>query len=516
LVVTADDATVKGAKRAPRVAVELIALAAIVSAGVWLRLAGLSTRGLWRDDAWVALSSRVPIGTALRMGATAPGFTMIERAWIQLDPGSSWWAQQLPFALGVLGIVAMFLLARYLGLPAWLSLATAAFVALSPVTIAYSTHTKQYSTDVVAACALLGLGESARRRPGRRQLWTLAAASCVGFVISASVVVVVVGAWAMLVLTSYRNRDDRRRVVMVAAITGALCVSAGVLLYAHLSSALHLFWSQQHRFLGPSPIDTLLPRIVTITSTAIFKTPAGTEVSTAVGWVLVVVALAGLTAGSKVWSSGLAVGAAAAAAALGLIPWGTGRTDMVLYPALALLVAFGVERGVRSCARRIPAVPFEPIVASLLGVTLVLGVLRADVTHATSYPAVDARLLMKELAQHEQAGDLVFVNSTTRYPWVLQSPSRPRLAFGSGWGAGYTVISTRPDEFIAPSYAWETDYHPYRWARRATAASRLWFVGGGFPPSPHDLEYGAVLAAGWRPHEVLRATGCIAVLMTRS
>ena len=116
---------------------------------------------------------------------------------------------------------------------------------------------------------------------------------------------------------------------------------------------------------------------------------------------------------------------------------------------------------------------------------------------------------------HEQAGDLVFVSSPTRYPWVLQSPDRPRLVFGSGWGAGYTVASTRPDQFIAPSYSWEVDHRPSDWARRTTTATRLWFVGGSYPPSRHDLEYRALQAAGWRPVTILRAPGCVAVLMTR-
>ena len=494
---------------------EVVGLAVIVVAGVWLRLAGVTSHGLWRDDAWVALSSRVSIGTALRMGATAPGFTLVERAWILLDPGSSRWAQVLPVALGAVGIVTMFGLARYLGLSAWLSVATAAFVAFSPVTITYSTHVKQYSIDLVLACVLMALGEAARRQPGRRWLGALAVGSCVGLVISASVVVVIIGVWSMLLLASRRDRRRRRRVVMAGALTGAACASVGLLLYSHLSSALHLFWSQQHRFLEATPVDRFVPRLVTIASTAVFKAQSGPGVSTWVGIALVVVALIGATAGSRVWSSALALAAALTAAVLGLIPWGTGRTDEAVYPALALLIAFGVERLARVAADRAPAVPVEPIVAVVIGAVLTLGMLRADVEHPAVYPAVDARLLMTEVAAHEHAGDLVFLSSSTRYPWVLQSPDRPRLVFGSGWGAGYTVTSTRPDEFIAPSYSWEIGYRPGQWARRTTTATRLWFVGGGFPPSRHDLEYRAIVAAGWRPVTVLRAAGSVAVLMTR-
>ena len=148
--------------------------------------------------------------------------------------------------------------------------------------------------------------------------------------------------------------------ILAGAITAVSCAAVGLALYAHLSSSLHLFWSQQHRFLEVTPVHTFVPRLATMASTAVAQDPDRTRLlETWVGIVLMVVALVGLTAGAKVWSSGLALAAALAAAALGLIPWGTGRTDMVLYPALALLVAFGVERIVAAAAERVPAVPVE-------------------------------------------------------------------------------------------------------------------------------------------------------------
>ncbi len=495
--------------------IEVVSLVAIVVVGLWLRLPGASSRGLFRDDAWVAMTSRVSLGTALRMAATAPGFTLIERTWILLDPGSSAWAQLLPVALGVVGIVAMFVLARYLGLSAWLALATSAFVAFSPVVVTYSTHVKEYSLDLVLACALLGLGEAARRQPGRRRLGALAAVSCVALVLSASVVVIIGGVWAMLLAASYRDRRRRQRVLVVGAITAAVCAGVGLVFYTHLSPNLNLYWSQQHRFLEVRPTHRLVTQLASMASTAVLKTPATPRLSTWVGIVVSLVALAGLTAGAKVWSSGLALSAALGAAGLGLIPWGSGRTDEVLYPALALLLAFGVERLVRALVRRVPSAPVEAILAVVVGLALTAGMLRGDIVHREHYPAFDAKLLMTEVAARQHPGDLIYVSSASRYPWALQSRDRPRLVFGSGWGAGYTVVSTRADQFLAPSYSWEVGYRPTEWAQRTTQAQRLWFVGGGYPPSRHDREYQAMLAAGWRPVSVLHAPGCVAVLMAR-
>jgi hypothetical protein len=79
---------------------DLGALAAVTALGLWLRAQGLSDVGLWRDDAWVALTSRVDVATAWRMGVTAPGFTLVERAWILVHPGSSRWDQLLPLVHG--------------------------------------------------------------------------------------------------------------------------------------------------------------------------------------------------------------------------------------------------------------------------------------------------------------------------------------------------------------------------------------------------------------------------------
>ena len=94
----------------------------------------------------------------------------------------------------------------------------------------------------------------------------MAVASCVGLVISASVVVVIVGRVG-------DAADDvvggiatvECRCITVGAITAVSCAAVGLaLFYAHLSTALHLFWSQQHRFLEATPVHRFVPRLVTM------------------------------------------------------------------------------------------------------------------------------------------------------------------------------------------------------------------------------------------------------------
>src|SRR5665811_1046638 len=70
----------------------------------WLRMAGLSSGSFYRDDAWVALTHRVPWHVAIHMVGTAPGFVLFERFWTSLTAPSTWWAQLPSFAVSILAI----------------------------------------------------------------------------------------------------------------------------------------------------------------------------------------------------------------------------------------------------------------------------------------------------------------------------------------------------------------------------------------------------------------------------
>ena len=63
-----------------------VILLVLVGAGTAMRAQGLTTLGLYRDDAWADMSSRVGIGTAWHMWVTAPGFFFLERSFIGLHP----------------------------------------------------------------------------------------------------------------------------------------------------------------------------------------------------------------------------------------------------------------------------------------------------------------------------------------------------------------------------------------------------------------------------------------------
>ena len=71
----------------------------------WLRWDRLGASGLYLDDAWVAISTRVHgISDLLRIGYTSPGFILfLVRPWARVFGSSVTSLQLLPFLLGIIG-----------------------------------------------------------------------------------------------------------------------------------------------------------------------------------------------------------------------------------------------------------------------------------------------------------------------------------------------------------------------------------------------------------------------------
>ena len=149
----------------------IVALLVITIVGAVIRAKSFANTGLVPDDAWVALSSRVGLGTARHMWVTAPGFGLVERTWMVLGPSTTWWYQLPPFVFGVAAVPAIFCLARYFKLGRCSALALAVVVYASPTCVTYSTRVKEYPVDFLLSCLLIALAEAARRRPARDSLF---------------------------------------------------------------------------------------------------------------------------------------------------------------------------------------------------------------------------------------------------------------------------------------------------------------------------------------------------------
>jgi hypothetical protein len=463
------------------------------------------------------MSARVGLGTAWHMWVTAPGFFSLERSWILLHPNSTVWDQIPPLILGIAAIPATFALTRYFRFPRWICLGAALAVSVSPTGIIYSTRLKEYGADFLLACLLLALGEAARRRPDRRELLSLSVATVCSFAVSASTLPVLLGVWLALGLTTWarRRRGGGRRflVAAVPAVVGCLLVDA--VFYRHISPVIRRdFIGYYFVFTSPRAFISGAASILVNLYGHLVGVLGGGRLGPPLLFVVVsVLLLLGLRARRDMAGPALGIGAALVACALGVIPLGTGRTDEILYPALLLLIASALEalgRSVTGRDRTIAARVVFAAVGALLVTALVLGGINVD----NRYPATDARALASALERAMKPGDHVVVDELMRYPWAYDEDNPLRLEFGGNWSTGFTVISTQPRVFIAPSEYYEGGSDPTAWTRHMASFTRLWFVET--PPLQLSPFYSSLRQAGWRPVATIRATGCAAILLERT
>jgi hypothetical protein len=492
------------------------ALTAIVLLGAVLRMRGLTTRGLWRDDAWVALSSRVGIGTAWHMWVTAPGFSLLERTWICLHPGATWWDQIPMLLVGLAAVPVTYLLARLFRFDNGLSLGMALVVAVSPTCVVYSSRLKEYGADFLLACLLLALTESARRQPHWRSFLWLAAASVVSFASSASTLPVIVGCWLALGVIVVSSRGAVRRLLAFGAATAVLCAAVAAVFYRHISPALRRFWGDDYISLHtPAALIHSTWLAVLRLYQHLTGFPGSAPVDVTIGVVcLTVLLLLGLRRRAML-APALVVATAFIASAFGQIPLGTGRTDEVLYPALLLLFAAGIHVAQERAARVLHGSEWGKMVGRVGG-ALVLVLLIVFAMRATNptYPGTDTARLASALSHEMQPGDHIVVGELMRYSWAYDEEPSVRVVFGPDWSTGFSVASTSPDTFIVPSEYYEGGSKPAAWAASMSRFHRIWFVET--PPLNLNPTYEALVDDGWRRVTTIAAPGCSAILLERS
>jgi hypothetical protein len=499
-----------------RASLPWFALAGIVAIGAALRSRGFTSFGLWRDDAWVAMLSRVGIGKAAHMGVTAPGFYLLERSWILLHPGSTWWDQIPPFTLGVACIPALFLLCRYFKLETWICLFSALIVSLSPICVIYSTRLKEYQSDFLLACALLAAAEAARRRLTPRRLGTLVAISVVAFFLSAATMEIIGGVWLSLIILAAVEHRRTTRVLGAAAAAAALCLVPFTLFYRHIPPPDKVGWDGF--YILPHSLGTLLSS----THFVLFNLYAkmiGTSGTYAlenflVFWGVTGLVLVGATRSRAMLGPALVAATALIACGLGIVPLGAGRVDEVLYPGLLLLMGAGLHRIGRAVTLLVPDATLRHGLAAVLGVCAAGSLVIGSASFDPVYPATDTQALAAQISHNMRPGDHVVVDELMRYPWALYEDRHLDVKFGQDWAAGFTVVSTQPSVFIAPSEVYEGGSHPVAWAAAMAGYTRLWFVET--PPLQLSPLYAALRRDGWRPVRVLHATGCAAILLQRS
>lgn len=507
-----------------------------VGVGAVLRVQGLTRTDLWFDDAWAAISQRTSFSQAIHLTQTTPGWSLAERQWNLLDPGSSTWAQIPQLVCGIAAIAAFAALLRWWGTPRWAQVLGTIVLAVSPAAVTYSTRVKEYMADLLLSMLLLTLAERWRRSDGSTTTrWQLAlGVAFIPFVSATLLSITAAVAAACVGETLFRRRFRWSSLLVPASAVGGLAV-LDVVWLRHLTGSLKsellgdgylVNYTSLHRFVHSAQVIGAglaqhlfgLPYNINRADHAIHPV--------LLVWSLVVeVALVMLVARPLVrsWRSrtldplavaALTVAVAMVTAVLDVEPLGHGRTDLYLYPCLVLLLIDAV-RAVRwrGHATVLGRVGFTAALAGMACVALL---------QPLGYPARDLKTPVRALlATHLPATTAIVLSPWNAYTWALDELTPTRIVTKAPlfqWSAGFHIQSEQRNVIIS------TNYFLPDWTFPLLHRSfdRIWYVGTTVGANdPHvlhpnallvDRELRYLLRSGWRETGVVRrATGIVLV-----
>lgn len=153
----------------------LLLVALVVLAGA-LRLPGIARDGMWSDECatatWAALPYREVLAAA---GADnhAPLFFLLEKLPISALGQTEFAARLLPALLGLVAVIAVFMLGRRSHTPGT-GLLAAFLLAISPMHVHYSREARDYALLMVLVVLAFAAAEAVRRRGTRQDVAVLA------------------------------------------------------------------------------------------------------------------------------------------------------------------------------------------------------------------------------------------------------------------------------------------------------------------------------------------------------
>jgi hypothetical protein len=443
-----------------------------VAVAVLLRFGPLGPPSLWLDDAWPALVTRVPWREVHVVGLTSSGYSAVLKAWLHLSGFSELHAQIPAFVFGVLGPAAVYITARRMALRSLPAVIAGVIVLVSRDHIVYSSRVKQYTLDALLATAVIYLAYAVIQDPqSARRWWRLVVMAAVATAASSLVVTTVVGALLAAAIAALRQPGrtlrQRARLVGYALVTYGVFAVAWYLvaLRSHINPSLKRYWAAFYIRLDthfPRDLGEALLRVAHGMSTA----PSGVGLAVLIASAIVVVRkrpdLAVLLVTPIV--------VAALLATLQLAPLGAGRTDLNLYPALALLVGVAVSE--------LPNLFRASHMVTVVIAVLILLAIIATVRPAPAYPIEDMRAASAYLEANARPSDEVLVYWAGRYPFALYARSWPlQIDPSRDTAEGFEVRVQRPNLYVLADHS--TDHGAYAsvLASLTRNQSRVWFIG---------------------------------------
>lgn len=388
---------------------------ALAAGSAALRWGMLDARGLNLDDAWVALVSRVSdLEQFWMVSVQAPGFTGLLKLWFLLFDFSDATAQRLSWALGVAGPLALYGGLRWAAFPPLVAFAAGAMLATSPVHVAMSGRVKQYTLDAFCASVLVAAALrllDAERSAARWRAFVVTAA--IVSVLSTPCAISAAAALGALWLLRAVPRPDVRQVAVRPSLVLALVLGAWALLvWPSVNPALVGYWSDFYL-----ATDGGLAEWARRAGSALRAIVSGLHASPlnlALLAVASLVAAAVQPIASAVLLAPLVLSFTLSAGRM--LPVGTGRTDVFLYPWLAALVAVAL----RSVGRRLPAVTV--VAAAAIAIAPLI-----SAREPARYPSEDVAPLVATVEHEIRDGDLVVLNDGAAFAFPLYSRWPVRL-----------------------------------------------------------------------------------------
>jgi len=469
-----------------------LAFLLVVLFGAWTRISGFSKHELWFDDAWVAVPGRVPISEAVHMVNTTPLFSLFMRQWMIWGSDQTWWLQLPAFVTGLMAIVAVYRLIKYFNFGETLSLLGALVIAASPIVIDYSSHLKQYNLDIIFTSLILWLAERWRRNHSMRGAVELALASSLALLTSASTIVVVAPVLAVAAISAWRQRARRTEIVVLGGLVGATFVLEWMVWLSHLSHGLYVGWRHRGYLLDTSNLHRFVFSLQTMGSQFFHWmlamptghrpdpdhhiTVLGLTISATAALVLVALVAPSIwqfirrpfAEQSPFLAPALALSFSALLALVRRSPFGGGRTDEVIYPALLLLVASAFMTLAPRVRQRFALAPRVLVVASVIALSFV------GLTNRSHYPAIDIKSPVAQMEAVRLGSDGVVIDPWLGFTWAAAdlphfTVSREKSFFD--WSQGFHINGDATyifsENYFFPSWTYKyLDQH----------FSRLWYV----------------------------------------
>lgn len=442
---------------------------------VVLRYSPLAPWSLWRDDAWQALVIRADSWTTVaRIGQTAPGFSVLLSLWLMLTGFSSAAAQALPFLAGVAAAPLVYLLARRCGFGMAGAAAAGIALAIAPAHVNFSTRVKPFTLEADLSILLLFLAVRGLEEPHDLRRWlALLLAGVLGTIFSATALPITLAA-ALAVAGATLSTPPRR--LWPAAAGLATLALFGLLWWAWwlaptANERLKDVWEEYF-----IPVDQGILTAATALKAGTRRLLEGmSPLPPHIAGALIAIG-AILLARRTLWLAALCVVPlmiAVAMAAMQLAPYGGGRTEIYLYPSMALLLGAPV----------VVINQLLPARAAVVG--FVVAAVQLTAAHnARPYPAEDVRSIVGIIEAKARKQDAVIVYPQDGYIYGLYSRYPIRFFDSDLSMTGFTVAIDHPGVttlILAPHSDYRLTQQYARGLRENSNAIRALFTRGHRP-----------------------------------